>query len=304
MIRPINLSDLLPRRTIVRDRTAVTQMLSGRRIVITGAGGSIGSELARQINQYKPRELVLVDNCEFNLYLISEQIPTAKAVYADIRDRSAIWDFMKSEHEQVVFHAAAMKHVPLVEANQGEAIKTNIVGTNNLVEVCKDHLIGKFVLISTDKAVNPTSFMGKTKRRAEVICREAGFTAVRFGNVLGSSGSVVPLFERQLIKGGPITVTHEDMERYFMSIDEAVELVLQAATGEPATYILDMGQPVKIMDLARDMIRLSGKMPDEEIKIEVTGLRPGERLTEELFYQSEVVTPSEMDGIWRVSSGA
>ena len=304
MIRPINLSDLLPRRTIVRDRTAVTQMLSGRRIVITGAGGSIGSELARQINQYKPRELVLVDNCEFNLYLISEQIPTAKAVYADIRDRSAIWDFMKSEHEQVVFHAAAMKHVPLVEANQGEAIKTNIVGTNNLVEVCKDHLIGKFVLISTDKAVNPTSFMGKTKREAEVICREAGFTAVRFGNVLGSSGSVVPLFERQLIKGGPITVTHEDMERYFMSIDEAVELVLQAATGEPATYILDMGQPVKIMDLARDMIRLSGKMPDEEIKIEVTGLRPGERLTEELFYQSEVVTPSEMDGIWRVSSGA
>ena len=304
MIRPINLSDLLPRRTIVRDRTAVTQMLSGRRIVITGAGGSIGSELARQINQYKPRELVLVDNCEFNLYLISEQIPTAKAVYADIRDRRAIWDFMKSDHEQVVFHAAAMKHVPLVEANQGEAIKTNIVGTNNLVLACKEHLIGKFVLISTDKAVNPTSFMGKTKREAEVICREAGFTAVRFGNVLGSSGSVVPLFERQLIKGGPLTVTHEDMERYFMSIDEAVELVLQAATGKPATYILDMGQPVKIMDLARDMIRLSGKMPNEEIKIEVTGLRPGERLTEELFYDTEVVTPSEMDGIWRVSSGA
>ena len=304
MTRPINLNDLLPRRSVVRDRTAVSEMLNGKRVVVTGAGGSIGSELARQINQYRPRELVLVDNCEFNLYLISEQIPTAKAVYADIRDQSSVTDFMESNHEQVVFHAAAMKHVPLVEANQGEAIKTNVVGTKNLVEACKDHLVSTFVLISTDKAVNPTSFMGKTKRRAEVICREAGLSVVRFGNVLGSSGSVVPLFERQLIKGGPLTVTHEDMERYFMSIDEAVELVLQAATGEPATYILDMGQPVKIMDLARDMIRLSGKMPDEEIKIEVTGLRPGERLTEELFYQTEVVNPSGMDGIWRVSSGA
>ena len=304
MTRPINLNDLLPRRSVVRDRTAVSEMLNGKRVVVTGAGGSIGSELARQINQYRPRELVLVDNCEFNLYLISEQILTAKAVYADIRDQSSVTDFMESNHEQVVFHAAAMKHVPLVEANQGEAIKTNVVGTKNLVEACKDHLVSTFVLISTDKAVNPTSFMGKTKRRAEVICREAGLSVVRFGNVLGSSGSVVPLFERQLIKGGPLTVTHEDMERYFMSIDEAVELVLQAATGEPATYILDMGQPVKIMDLARDMIRLSGKMPDEEIKIEVTGLRPGERLTEELFYQTEVVNPSGMDGIWRVSSGA
>lgn len=304
MIRPINLSDLLPRRCVVRDRTAVSEMLDGKRVVVTGAGGSIGSELARQINQYKPCELVLVDNCEFNLYLISEQIPTAKAIYADIRDQDAIKEFIKSKHEQVVFHAAAMKHVPLVEANQGEAIKTNVVGTKNLIEVCKENLVGKFVLISTDKAVNPTSFMGKTKRRAEVICREAGFTAVRFGNVLGSSGSVVPLFERQIKNGGPVTVTHEDMNRYFMSIDEAVELVLQAATGEPATYILDMGQPVKIMDLARDMIRLSGKMPDEEIKIEVTGLRPGERLTEELFYQTEVVNPSGMDGIWRISNGA
>ena len=304
MIRPIDPNDLLQRRSIVRDRTAVSEMLDGKRVVITGAGGSIGSELARQINQYKPWELVLVDNCEYNLYSISEQIPDATAIYADVRDSEAVNFFMGRNVEQVVFHAAAMKHVPLVEANQGEAIKTNITGTKNLIEACKERRVSKFVLISTDKAVNPTSFMGKTKRRAEVICREAGRTVVRFGNVLGSSGSVVPLFERQLIKGGPLTVTHKDMERYFMSIDEAVELVLQAATGEPATYILDMGQPVKIMDLVRDMIRLSGKMPGDEIKIEVTGLRPGERLTEELFYEHEVVTPSGMDGIWRVSNGA
>lgn len=304
MIRPIDSNDLLQRRSIVRDRTAVSEMLDGKRVVITGAGGSIGSELARQINQYRPLELVLVDNCEYNLYSISEQIPDATAIYADVRDIEAVNFFMGSKEKQVVFHAAAMKHVPLVEANKGEAIKTNIHGTKNLIEACGGCRVSKFVLISTDKAVNPTSFMGKTKRRAEVICREAGRTVVRFGNVLGSSGSVVPLFKRQLIKGGPLTVTHKDMERYFMSIDEAVELVLQAATGEPATYILDMGQPVKIMDLARDMIRLSGKMPGDEIKIEVTGLRPGERLTEELFYETEVVTPSGMDGIWRVSNGA
>jgi FlaA1/EpsC-like NDP-sugar epimerase len=302
MIRSIDLNDLLPRRSVVRDRTAVSQMLDGKRIVVTGAGGSIGSELARQINQYKPRELVLVDNCEFNLYSISEQIPTAKAVYADIRDSDSVNTFMRSNLEQVVFHAAAMKHVPLVENNRGEALKTNVVGTANVAAACDQNFVYRLVLISTDKAVNPSSFMGETKRTAEIICKNR--TVVRFGNVLGSSGSVVPLFKRQLIKGGPLTVTHEDMERYFMSIDEAVELVLQAATGEPATYILDMGQPVKIMDLARDMIRLSGKMPDDEIKIEVTGLRPGERLTEELFYNTEVVNPSGMDGIWRVSSGA
>lgn len=304
MTRPVNPNDLLPRRVAVRDREAVSQMIDGKRVVVTGAGGSIGSELARQINQYKPYELVLVDNCEYNLYAISEQIPDARSVYADVRDSEAVDYFMASGMEQVVFHAAAMKHVPLVEANQGEAIKTNITGTKNLIAACDGRCVSKFVLVSTDKAVNPTSFMGKTKRRAEVICREAGRTVVRFGNVLGSSGSVVPLFEGQIKRGGPLTVTHENMERYFMSIDEAVELVLQAATGEPATYILDMGQPVKIMDLARDMIRLSGKMPGDEIKIEVTGLRPGERLAEELFYEHEVVTPSGMDGIWRVSNGA
>lgn len=304
MIRAIDLGDLLPRRAVVRDRAAVSKMLNGKRVVITGAGGSIGSELSRQVNSFKPSELVLVDNCEFNLYSISEQLPGATAIYADVRDAESVENFMYSDSEQVVFHAAAMKHVPLVERNTNEAFKTNVTGTLNVVQACSRHKVYRMVLISTDKAVNATSYMGKTKEIAENICRRARYTAVRFGNVLGSSGSVVPLFERQLIKGGPLTVTHESMERYFMSIDEAVELVLQAATGEPAIYILDMGQPVKIMDLARDMIRLSGKTPGTEIEIEITGLRPGERLTEQLFTETENVTPSGIDGIWRISNGS
>lgn len=304
MIRDIDLRDLLPRSHVVRDMTTVAEMLRGRRVVVTGAGGSIGSELSRQISRFYPKELVLVDNCEFNLYSISEQIPSATAIYADIRDSNSVRLFIGNKADQIVFHAAAMKHVPLVEENQAEAVKTNILGTTNIAVACLKANTHRLVMISTDKAVKPTSFMGKTKRGAENICREAGYTVVRFGNVLGSSGSVVPLFERQIKNGNPVTVTHEDVERYFMSIDEAVNLVLHAATGEPSTYVLDMGQPVKIMDLAKDMIRLAGKMPGSEIEIKIVGMRPGERLKEELFYDSEVVEKFSVDGIWRVRDDA
>ena len=296
-MRNIDIKDLLPRRETVYDRTAVRELIDGKSVLITGAGGSIGSELARQIDALGPKRLTLVDNSEFNLYTISEQLPSAKAVYADVRQYISVKDFMSRAKPDVVFHAAALKHVPIVEANPLEGINTNIIGTHNVVSECAWNHVERMVMISTDKAVRPTSVMGATKRMAEMCCRNMEYSAVRFGNVMGSSGSVVPLFVRQIKRGGPVTITHEDIERYFMSVDEAVELVLQAATADPATYVLDMGSPMRIKDLATDMIRLSGLMPGEAIEIQTTGMRPGERLTEELFYAAEDVAPSGMAGI-------
>ena len=295
--RKIEVKDLLSRRSVVSDLSPVHKLVNQRRVVITGAGGSIGSELARQVYALEPQSLTLIDNSEYHLYAIGTALPHTNRLLGDVRDTNRIYEIFKALKPEVVFHAAALKHVPIVQSNPIEGIKTNVFGTQNVVDAAIVAEAETLVMVSTDKAVNPVSVMGATKRVAEMYVRAAGYSVVRFGNVLGSSGSVVPLFEAQIAKGGPITLTDEDVERYFMTIDEAVELVLLAATGQRATYVLDMGEPVNVGALARDMIRLAGKMPDSEIKVELTGLRPGERLQEELFYPKETVKPSGMGGI-------
>ncbi len=305
--RPIALADLLGRPQAVLDRVALRKLLEGQRVLITGAGGSIGSELARQVCGFQPSRLVLLENSEFNLYTIGQELdgaagaPSRRDVLCDVRDEISLQRVFAEERPDIVFHAAALKHVPLVEANAVEGVHTNVLGTRNLAEACAKYAVRAMVMISTDKAVNPHNIMGATKRWAEAYCQamdlaegDTRFTAVRFGNVLGSNGSVAPLFQRQLAAGGPITVTHPDVTRFFMTIPEAVQLVLQAsATGLAAraprgeVYVLDMGKPIKILDLARQMIRLSGKQPDVDIKIEFVGLRPGEKLHEELVHEHE-----------------
>ena len=300
-MRPIDLRDLLPRRVAAYDRAAVGELIRNRSVLITGAGGSIGSELTRQVAALNPSRLTLIDNCELNLYTAMEIAPAAKAFLTDVRDGEGVLRAFDYARPDVVFHAAALKHVPIVEDNPIEGVRTNVFGTMNVVQASDHYGVDKMVLISTDKAVDPCSVMGMTKRVAEMFCQVGGKTIVRFGNVLGSSGSVVPLFERQIRKGGPVTITHLDMVRFFMSVDEAVELVLQAAAAEPATYILNMGEPVMIKDLARDMIRLAGYMPDE-MPIVPIGFRNGERLVERMTFDHETAVKTEIPHIMKVFS--
>ncbi len=340
-LRPIALEDLLGRPQIALDLAAMRDLVGGRRVLVTGAGGTIGAELTRQIAGFGPAELVLVDNGEFNLYSIDLEVretwPTlsCRPVLCDVRDRDRIVALCTGHRPELVFHAAALKHVPMVEGNPGEGVLTNAIGTRNVADAARAVGARAMVQISTDKAVNPTSVMGATKRLAEHYCQAldlaglgaggapgaapagAGraaaaaadgeatrFVVVRFGNVLGSSGSVVPLFQRQLARGGPLTVTHPDIRRYFMTVREAVGLVLHAsahAVAHPAErgriLVLDMGEPVRIADVARQLIRLSGLKPDEDVKIVFTGLRPGEKLYEELFDSSEVPMRTGADGV-------
>jgi len=316
---------LLGRPQVPLDRQSMARLVSGKRVLVTGAGGSIGSELARQVAALGPERLTLLDQSEYALYRIdlevSETFPEIerKSEIADVRNAVRLNQVFTETEPHIVFHTAALKHVPMVEHNILEGVGTNVLGTINVADACRSHGIAHMVLISTDKAVNPTSVMGATKRLAECYCqardiegRASGFDAtryvtVRFGNVLGSTGSVVPLFQRQLENGGPLTVTHPDMSRYFMTTREAVELVLQAAAlgagetdGEvPAGNIcvLDMGEPVKIIDLARQMTRLAGLRPEKDIAIEIIGPRPGEKLFEEVFHGGEPLVATECAGI-------
>jgi len=318
--RPIAIEDLLGRPQQPLDRAAMASLVGGKRVLITGAGGSIGSELVRQIAKLNPAEILLLENSEYALYKIDREISTYQpdlkrsAVIADVRERERINQLFNSYKPQLVFHAAALKHVPLVEENPFEGVMTNIMGTRNVADACVSVGTDAMVMISTDKAVNPTNIMGATKRVAECYCQALDlkrgndegtrFVTVRFGNVLGSTGSVVPLFKKQIDGGGPITVTHPDMMRYFMTTREAVELVLQASSigvssheMDGKIFVLDMGEPVKIVDLAKQMIRLAGLETDKDIKIEFTGIRPGEKLFEEIFHSSEPPVKTSSPGI-------
>ena len=321
-LKPIAIEDLLGRPQARLDRGAIAGLVAGRRVLVTGAGGTIGSELTRQIAALGPARLVLVENGEFNLYTIDmelrERFPALdiRTVLADVRDRERVAALFEEHRPELVFHAAALKHVPLVEDCPAEGALTNVFGTRNVADAARAVGVRAMVLISTDKAVRPSSVMGATKRVAESYCQALDtlvmnsatptrFVTVRFGNVLGSSGSVVPLFQRQLARGGPLTVTHPDMRRYFMTVREAVELVLQASAHGIAhpdergrILVLDMGEPVRIHDLARQMIRLSGHKPDIDVKIEFVGLRPGEKLFEEILYEAEAPERTEADGVF------
>lgn len=316
-VENIAIEDLLGRAQTRLDPELPALQIRGRRVLITGAGGSIGSEIVRQVAGFGPARLVLLDAGEFNLYAIDHELAEKypgldrRAVLADVRHRGQLDRLLTAEKPEVIFHAAAYKHVPLIEENPVEGAWTNVLGTRHLADLAVAHGVAAMVMISTDKAVNPTNVMGATKRLAECYCQtldltsSTRFVTVRFGNVLGSTGSVVPLFKRQLSQGGPLTVTHPDITRYFMTIAEAVSLVLQAlglrlADPEAAQgkiYVLDMGEPVKIIEVARQMIRLAGLVPHRDIEIKVIGLRPGEKMTEELFYDDETLSPTRQEGI-------
>jgi FlaA1/EpsC-like NDP-sugar epimerase len=300
-IRDVEIEDLLGREPVCLDLEALRAQLTGKVVLVTGAGGSIGSELCRQVGHFEPARLVLLEQAENALFHIHRELealfpgmPLSPCV-ADVCDAERVRAVMDEFRPEVVFHAAAHKHVPMMEWNPGEAVKNNVLGTRTLADAADRAGVAAFVMISTDKAVNPTSVMGATKRAAEIYAQSLArrsrtrFVTVRFGNVLGSAGSVIPLFKEQIARGGPVKVTHPDMKRYFMTIPEACQLVMQAGTmgrgGE--IFILDMGQPVKIVDLARDMIQLSGLLPDEDIEIQFTGCRPGEKLFEELAVDGE-----------------
>ena len=305
-VRDVDINDLLGRSAVELNCDAIEQMLAGRTVLVTGAGGSIGSEICRQVLRFHPQKLVMLERGENSLFLVERELragqhaSTLCACVADIRDEARISEILRTYHPDVIFHAAAFKHVPLMEENPGEAIKNNVLGTRQLVELADRFGIGNFVMISTDKAVNPSSIMGVSKHLAERFVHAFAetsatkFVVVRFGNVLASAGSVVPIFQEQIRRGGPVTVTHADIERYFMTIPEASQLVLQAAAMGNAgqIFVLDMGDPVKIVDLARDLIRLSGLKPDEDIEIAITGLRPGEKLYEELYFDTEEKLPT------------
>lgn len=311
-LRNIDLEDILRREPVKLDLDQIASYLKGKRILVTGAGGSIGSELCRQIAKMSPSHITLLGKGENSIYEIHQEM-TAKypslsiePVIADVRDKSRIVSVFSRLQPQVVFHAAAHKHVPLMEAQPAEAVRNNIFGTKTVAEAADRVNVEKFVLISTDKAVNPTSVMGATKRVAEMIIQNmnkisnTNYVAVRFGNVLGSRGSVIPLFKKQIAKGGPITITHPDMQRYFMTIPEASQLVLQAGAiakgGE--VFVLDMGKPVKIVDMACDLVELSGLVPHRDISIKFTGLRPGEKLFEELLTAEEGTTSTKHEKIY------
>ncbi len=314
-LRPVAIEDLLNRPQVPLDREGMARLIQGRRVMVTGAGGTIGSELARQLAALGPEQLLLIDNGEYALWQIDLELAEShpavprQAMLVDVREEGRVRAMFDQWRPELVFHAAALKHVPMVEANPLEGLLTNAAGTRHVADAARAVGAAAMVLISTDKAVNPTSVMGASKRLAEMYCQALDIAAlssragmrcvtVRFGNVLGSTGSVVPLFQRQLARGGPLTVTHPDMCRYFMTVREAVGLVLQASvvgTGdavlpsgrEGGIFVLDMGKPVKIVDLARQVIRLAGLRPDEDVEIRFTGLRPGEKLHEELFHGKE-----------------
>ena len=342
-LRPVVIDDLLNRAQLPLDREGMARLIQGRRVIVTGAGGTIGSELARQVAAFGPETLILLDNGEYALWQIDTELAEThpqvprQALIADVRDEARVRAVFEAWRPELVFHAAALKHVPMVEANPLEGLLTNVAGTRHVADAARAVGAQAMVLISTDKAVNPTSVMGASKRLAEMYCqaldinaraqlrddaraqmrdaapgRDAGrgmrCITVRFGNVLGSTGSVVPLFQRQLARGGPLTVTHPDMQRYFMTVREAVGLVLQASVigvagaalpgaEQGGIFVLDMGQPVKIVELARQMIRLAGLKPDEDVEIRFTGLRPGEKLHEELFHGQEPPVPTGYPGL-------
>lgn len=312
MIREVQVEDLLGREPVRLDMREIAGYLSHQVVMVTGAGGSIGSELCRQALLFSPRILLLLGHGENSIYDIQFELKRSFPqsaiipIIADIQDRSRMEEVFAAHRPGVIFHAAAHKHVPLMENNPWEAVKNNILGTKNVAELAHQYNASHFVMVSTDKAVNPTSIMGATKRIAEVLVQAIGrssettYAAVRFGNVLGSRGSVVPMFKKQIQQGGPVTVTHPEMVRYFMTIPEAVQLVIQAGSlakgGE--IFILDMGEPVKIVDLARDLIALSGLEPDVDIPIVYTGIRPGEKLYEELLTQQEGLLATRHDRIF------
>ena len=333
-LRPVAIEDLLNRPQVPLDRDGMARLIQGRRVIVTGAGGTIGSELARQVAAFGPGTLVLLDNGEYALWQIDLELAEShpqvnrRALIADIRDEARIRSVFEEHRPELVFHAAALKHVPMVEANPLEGMATNAAGTRHVADAARAVGALAMVLISTDKAVNPTSVMGASKRLAEMYCQALDISArhanpdgarqgmrcvtVRFGNVLGSTGSVVPLFQRQLARGGPLTVTHPDMQRYFMTVREAVGLVLQASVlsvsgaallsgASGGIFVLDMGEPVKIVDLARQMIRLAGLQPEQDIEIRFTGLRPGEKLYEELFHGKEPPVPTGYAGLLMAS---
>jgi FlaA1/EpsC-like NDP-sugar epimerase len=328
-LRPVAIEDLLNRPQVPLDRDGMARLIQGRRVVVTGAGGTIGSELARQVAAFGPGTLTLLDNGEYALWQIDLELAEThpqvnrRTLIADIRDEGRIRTIFEEHRPELVFHAAALKHVPMVEANPLEGMATSAAGTRHVADAARAAGALAMVLISTDKAVNPTSVMGASKRLAEMYCQALDISArstrqgmrcitVRFGNVLGSTGSVVPLFQRQLARGGPLTVTHPDMQRYFMTVREAVGLVLQASVlvvGGAALpseenggiFVLDMGEPVKIVDLARQMIRLAGLQPEQDIEIRFTGLRPGEKLYEELFHGKEPPEPTGYAGLLMAS---
>jgi O-antigen biosynthesis protein WbqV len=328
-LRPVVIEDLLNRPQVPLDRDGMARLIQGRRVIVTGAGGTIGSELARQVAAFGPGTLILLDNGEYALWQIDLELAEThpqvnrRALIADIRDEARIRAVFEEHRPELVFHAAALKHVPMVEANPLEGMATNAAGTRHVADAARATGALAMVLISTDKAVNPTSVMGASKRLAEMYCQALDISArstqqgmrcvtVRFGNVLGSTGSVVPLFQRQLARGGPLTVTHPDMQRYFMTVREAVGLVLQASvlgvngaslpSGEDGgIFVLDMGEPVKIVDLARQMIRLAGLQPEQDVEIRFTGLRPGEKLYEELFHGKEPPVPTGYPGLLMAS---
>jgi FlaA1/EpsC-like NDP-sugar epimerase len=311
-LRAIELDDLLGRDPVVLDDAGLHGLLTGKSVMVTGAGGSIGSEMCRQIARFSPTKLVLFESCEFAMYTIEQELKQSMpalnivSLIGDVRDAARVDEVMQQHRPNVLFHAAAYKHVPLMEQhNAWQAIRNNVLGTWTVARAAQQYGVGKFVMISTDKAINPTNVMGASKRLAEMVCqslqssptqKEQGatrFVMVRFGNVLGSTGSVIPTFRAQIARGGPVTVTHPEITRYFMSIPEAAQLVLQAGLmgqgGE--IFVLEMGEPVKIIDLAKDLIRLSG-FTEDEIRIEFTGLRPGEKLYEELLADSEHTLPT------------
>lgn len=319
-IQDIAVEDLLGRPSRHLNLNGLQDMVHNRRVLVTGAGGSIGAELVRQICPLEPSEIVLLDANEYQLYKIEQEISTTyallkrRAILANVRDSHRIDALFQQVKPELVFHAAALKHVPLVEENPLEGIMTNVVGSRIIADACLRHQVTCMVQISTDKAVNPTNIMGTSKRIAEQyiqaldpMARKDNLTryvVVRFGNVLGSTGSVVPLFKKQLMAGGPLTITHKDMTRYFMTIGEAVQLVLQAAvignqdnTTQGRIFVLDMGEPVKIVQLANQMIRLSGQVPNQDIAITFTGIRPGEKLYEELLYKDEILQDTPIEGI-------
>jgi FlaA1/EpsC-like NDP-sugar epimerase len=305
-IRDLRIEDLLGRQQVQTDLESVREMLRGRRVLVTGAGGSIGSEIVRQVAAFEPASVVLVDHDETHLHDVIEKVgagPTSSAL-ADIRDQARTFSLFARYRPEVVFHAAAHKHVPLLESHPEEAVMTNVIGTANVVDAAVAAGVARFVFISTDKAVKPVSVMGASKWFGEQIVRSLGrngavFCAVRFGNVLGSRGSVIPTFLQQIARGGPVTVTDPAMQRYFMSIEEAVQLVLQAgalSTGGEV-FTLEMGQPVNIHDLARRVVRLAGLVPERDIAIKIVGTRPGERLVEEITDPEEHPVPSTHPGI-------
>ena len=309
-VREVKYEDILGRPPVQMDYAGIGKYLAGKTVAVTGAGGSIGSELCRQILRFKPAALVLIEANEFNLYRIERELlsdsraDVLRTVMGRVQDRALMANVFDKYRPHAVFHAAACKHVPMVETNPWEGILNNTIGSEVLMDVAEEFGVERFVLVSTDKAVRPTNVMGASKRVAEIALQarapgKTRFMAVRFGNVLGSSGSVIPLFRKQIQAGGPVTVTHPEMTRYFMMIPEACQLILQAgAMGDGGEiFILEMGTPVKIADMARDMIRLSGKVPDQDVQIVYTGLRPGEKLYEELITQGEGIVATAHEKI-------